>query len=245
MRNVYRSFVPHVPAIELNSNVVHIDPSTRRAITADGRAYHWRILISTMPLPVLTRVVSGTPLEIRELADQLDYLSLRVELLLASRSLETPIQRIYVADAEIPPHKVALNHNSSDHLRARPRHAIMAEVSVSRNKSVRSNEIAPRTIDLLCDVGVLGSRSDVCWTHHLDVRFGYPVYTHNRLELVGGIKEWMSKHGILTLGRFGDWEYINSDKCVMKGLRLGTKLKQQFSCLQSDTQPDLQALFAG
>jgi hypothetical protein len=30
------------------------------------------------------------------------------------------------------------------------------------------------------------------------------------------------------VGRFGDWEYINSDKCVHKGLQLGRELRTQY-----------------
>ena len=35
------------------------------------------------------------------------------------------------------------------------------------------------------------------------------------------------QYSIHTLGRFGDWEYINSDKCVMKGLDLATQMNHQ------------------
>src|SRR5690606_32080831 len=78
---IYRAFVPHVPAVELNSAIVHIDPVDRIATTHDGRRIRWQFLVSTMPLPVLTRVIEGTPPEIIALSDRLEYMSLRVELL--------------------------------------------------------------------------------------------------------------------------------------------------------------------
>jgi protoporphyrinogen oxidase len=174
------------------------------------------------------RVVQGVPDEIIALADRLEYMSLRVELLLVGHKLDTAIQRIYCADPDIPPHKIALNHNSSDTLRDRPCHAIMAEVSVSPEKSVVLEEIAPKTIDFLCSLGILESAEDVTWQGHVDVKYGYPVYTHERPQLTAGIKEWMSRHHIYTLGRFGDWEYINSDKCVHKGLNLGRELRMRY-----------------
>ena len=46
-----------------------------------------------------------------------------------------------------------------------------------------------------------------------------------RPALVRTIKDWMAQHKIYTLGRFGDWEYINSDKCVAKGLELARELR--------------------
>jgi protoporphyrinogen oxidase len=222
---IYARLATRVPAVETDAAVTRVDPVARVATTADGREYGWQFLVSTMPLPLLLRVVDGVPEELKEMADRLDYMSLRVELLLTRNPLDTPIQRIYVADPDIPPHKIAMNHNSSDSLRARPHHAIMAEVSVSPEKPVDVDGIAPATTEFLCQVGVLSSPEDIMWTGHVDVKYAYPVYTHDRPGIVGRIKEWLARSDIHTLGRFGEWEYINSDKCVAKGLALGRKLR--------------------
>jgi protoporphyrinogen oxidase len=104
----------------------------------------------------------------------------------------------------------------------------MAEVSLSPEKDVDVDEIAPKTTDLLCDLGILASPDDIIWTGHVDVKYAYPVYTHERPGLVTGIKRWLDRHDIHTLGRFGDWEYINSDKCVNKGLELGRALQERY-----------------
>ena len=225
---IFKSFLPHLPAVKVNSPVVNIHPEGRVATTDSGEEYKWEYLVSTIPLPVLVRIVEGTPAEIIAAADQLDYLSLRVELLLAGRQLDTPIQRIYVSDPELPPHKIALNHNSSPYLRAKNCHAIMAEVSISPEKPVDVDEIAPRTIALLCELDILDSPEDITWQGHVDVEYGYPVYTHQRPALVKTVKDWMAQHRIHTLGRFGDWEYINSDECVMKGLCLAEDLRARY-----------------
>ncbi len=225
---IYRSFVPHIPGIELNCEVTEIRPDERLARTADGRVFRWDFLVSTIPLPLLTDMVRGAPAELRQLSRHLDYLSLRVELLLTRHPLETPIQRIYTAEREIPPHKIALNHNSSEYLRRQPHHAIMAEVSLGPGKAVEVDKIAPKTIDFLCDLRILESRRDIIWKSHVDVHFGYPVYTHERPGIVAEIKDWMSARHIYTLGRFGEWEYVNSDRCIMKGLTLGSELRERY-----------------
>ena len=224
---LFKHFAQHIPALELNSQVAHIDPLAQVATTRDGRTYKWNCLVSTLPLPILLRMIETTPAELQALADSLDFMSLRVELILVGRRLETPIQRIYVADPEIPPHKIALNHNSSASLRQRPRHAIMAEVSVSDEKPVDVDQIAPKTIALLRELGILTTPDDVMWTDHVDVKYAYPVYTHQRPAQVQAIKEWLATYHIYTVGRFGDWEYINSDRCLMQGLRLGQQLRAQ------------------
>lgn len=104
----------------------------------------------------------------------------------------------------------------------------MAEVSLSDEKPVDVDQIAPQTTDLLCSLGILGSPQDIIWSGHVDVRYAYPVYTHQRPALVRAIKDALAKWDIYTLGRFGDWEYINSDKCVKKGLDLGRELREKY-----------------
>ena len=224
---IYESFVPLIPGLEVNSNVCYIDPKARIATTASGEKFRWRSLVSTIPLPILVRIVGGTPRVVVEAADRLVYLSLRVELLLVGRKLDTSIQRIYSADPAIPPHKIALNHNSSPYLREQPCHAIMAEVSISPDKPVDVDSIADKTIAVLCDLNILSSAEDIIWRGHQDVEYAYPVYTSERPQLVKTIKDWMRQYDIYTLGRFGDWEYINSDACVLKGLNLAAHLRDR------------------
>ena len=60
------------------------------------------------------------------------------------------------------------------------------------------------------------------------MKYAYPVYTHERPGLVAGIKAWLDDYDIHTIGRFGDWEYINSDKCVNKGLVRGRELRERY-----------------
>lgn len=227
-QEIYRSFVPHVPEVQTDAAVVHIDPDRRVARTEDGRAFEWAFLVSTMPLPELVRIVEGVPAEVVGAAARLEYMSLRVELLLAGRSLDTEIQRIYCADPDVPPHKIALNHNSSESLRRRPVHAIMAEVSVSDAKPVDVDRIAPDTVAFLSDLGILDGPGDIAWQGHVDVEYAYPVYTHDRPELLSRIQGWLGERDIYTLGRFGEWKYINSDKCVHQGLELGRRLRSRY-----------------
>jgi protoporphyrinogen oxidase len=225
---IYEAFVPHLPALQLNTSVVHIDPKAKVVTTSTGEKIRYEVLVSSMALPLLARMVEGTDADIISTADALPYMRLRVELLLVGRQLDTTIQRIYCADPAIPSHKMAFNHNSSDYLRALPVHAIMCEVSISDNKQVDVDEIAPKQIDFFTQIGVLKGPQDIVWQGHVDVNYAYPVYTHARPGMVKKIKQYYDQYDIHTIGRFGDWEYINSDKCVMKGLNLARTLSERY-----------------
>ncbi len=224
---IYKRFVPYIPALELKQEVVAIDPIRRTATTATGEVFSWDRLVSTMPLPVLLHMIEGIPDDLVAAADRLEYMSLDLLLLLVGRRLPHAPQRIYVADPDVPPHKIAFNHHSSDDLRARPVHAIMAEISYSPNKPLAEADRLERdTIAFLVSLGILDSPRDVIWTHHLDVHYAYPVYTHDRPAILRRIKDELRRLGIFTLGRFGEWEYVNSDRCIKMGMDLAAELRR-------------------
>ena len=225
---IFKSFVPHIPALELNTHVSQIDPYKKIAHTIDGRKYKWEFLASTIPLPTLVRLVQDTPPEVIDMAAQLEYMSLYLVLLLVGHSVDIDVQRFYVAEPGIPPHKIAVNHNSSDFLRRQPHHGIMAEISLSTEKPINFDKIISKTIDFLCEIDVIHNEKDIIWQGHKDVKYAYPVYTHHRPIMVQGIKDWMAQYDIYTLGRFGDWEYVNSDRCMMKGFLLANELHERY-----------------
>ena len=242
---IYKAFVPHVPGLELRTTIAEIDPVAKTATTTKGKTYAWRSLVSTIPLPALLRMVTGLPDDLIRLGDRLEFLSIHVELLMTKRPLPTPIQRIYVSDPGILPHKIALNHNSSDSLRGRARHAIMAEVSHSQHKAVDLARVAPQTISLLCELGILEGPADIIWRGEVEATYGYPVYTMDRPRVVQQLKTELARHHIHTAGRFGEWEYINSDKCVHKGLALGQALRRSQAVPRSSPRDDRMVTQAG
>jgi UDP-galactopyranose mutase len=58
----------------------------------------------------------------------------------------------------------------------------------------------------------------------VDVPYGYPIPTHARAEAVSRIKRYLEGLRIHSIGRFGSWDYANSDECIRQGLDLGGQL---------------------
>jgi hypothetical protein len=85
-------------------------------------------------------------------------------------------------------------------------------------------ELERRTIDWLADSRLIPDRRDVLRVDHLPVPLGYPVPTHARTTIVAEARAWLRERGIRTLGRFGEWEYINSDECIHKAMTLAAEL---------------------
>ena len=154
------------------------------------------------------------PPELLEAAGRLRSLPLALVLAVVGHPVDTPVQRVYTADADRPAHEIVVNHNSSDHLRSRPHHGIIAEVSLPPGRSHPGPDLEQSVVRSLADMGLVKDPGEVRRTRVIVVADGYPVPAHDRHRIVGSIRAWLADRGIFTVSRFAEWAYINADEAL-------------------------------
>jgi hypothetical protein len=175
----------------------------------------------------LLSLLDDVPPEIKQMAMELRALTLDIVLVVVGHPVDTPIQRVYCCDPKIPGHKIALNHNSSPYLRTLPHHGIAVEVSrTSTNPWKTADDLKRHVIAGLKLLGLISSPTEVVTTRVLSIPAAYPVPTLGRGAAVRRILSWLENLQIHSIGRFGEWAYINSDEALHRGLRLGESLSQ-------------------
>lgn len=222
---IFETLADHCHRIELNQDVCRIDLDKHIVQSRSEHSWSWKRIVSTMPLPHLLNVLSNCPPQLKQLASELEAVSLKILMLLIKPAIESPPQRVYISDPEIPAHKVAFNHTSSPSLRERDHHAVMCEVSYSPFKPVANDEYLLNTMGKwLLDAQYISHESDVIETRVIDVPLGYPVNTPNKTAIVSKIQRFLNELDIYSIGRFGAWDYANSDECIRQGLVLADNL---------------------
>jgi UDP-galactopyranose mutase len=210
--------------LRLGRTAVRVSCEDRTLRLHDGTTLRWDRLVSTIPLDRLLALLPDVPAEQRAAAARLQALPLALVLVIVGHPVDTPIQRVYSAEPQYPAHKTALNHNSSADLRALPQHAIVAEVSSWPEKTISGQDLEQTVVYHLVRLGLISSPAVVRATEVVPVPYGYPVPTHGRDTIVGQLKAWLAERGIHTVGRFGEWAYINADEALHRGLALGRML---------------------
>jgi protoporphyrinogen oxidase len=218
---IFRALAERVRAIKLGVEVVRIDPGQRIVYARNGDAYLYERLISTLSLPRLMAGIHGVPPEILSAVTQLESIGIDLVLIAVDEPLRTTTQRIYSAEPQIPAHKIVINHNSSDWLRTLPVHGIVAEVSCAQPNGHTGRSLERTVIDNLVQMGIVRDSSSVKEVRQLHVSHAYPVPTHQCPRIVQQAKDWLADQHIFTLGRFGEWAYINSDEALHRGLQIG------------------------
>ncbi len=221
---IFKALGRDIKAVRYQCAINRINHHEKKAFTLTGESIEYKRLVSSLPLTELVNLLVDAPDHLNRWTSELDYLSLKVALIVINHPVDTPIQRVYSAEAEIAAHKTAINHNSSDFLRSQPRHGIMAEVSYSPDKPLGRADLAAWVIENLLSMQIIKSKSEVHASRVLDLRYAYPVPSHGRESAVQALKGWLGGFDIYSVGRFGDWAYINSDEVLHRGLTLGRKI---------------------
>jgi hypothetical protein len=197
------------------------------ATSRDGRRWPYARLVSTMPLPLLLHAIESAPADLVADADRLENVSLKVLMLAIAGPVGDAPHRLYVADPAMPAHKIAFNHTSSPSLAERPVQALMCEVAYSPEKPAPPDADLQRAcIDWLAAGGFIGGPGSVIEARIVDVEYGYPVMTHERPHILARIRAWLEGQDVASIGRFGAWEYVNSDACLKAGIDLADSLAQ-------------------
>jgi protoporphyrinogen oxidase len=225
---IMRALACRLHHLQLGQHVVHVNPLRRELATASGNVFHWNQIVSTLPLPRLLKAMSDVPISIVEAANRLKAIPMAFVLVVIGHPVDTPIQRIYCAGPEVPAHKLVINHNSSPYLRSLPQHGILAEVSLTSQDPARA-DLELQVVRGLQVVGLIRSPGAVRSTRVLFVPAAYPVPTPDRKAIVRRLRTWLASRGILSIGRFGEWAYINSDEALYQGIRLGQALAEESS----------------
>jgi protoporphyrinogen oxidase len=124
---------------------------------------------------------------------------------------EAPKQHwVYVPDKKIIFHRYAWISNYGEDTPV-DRATLIAEVTIPRGEKIDLDEVRAKVISGLVELGVVREEEvEVAesWIH----RYGYPIYTHTHSQDVATITEDLKEKGIITFGRWGNWEYWNTDK---------------------------------
>ena len=221
---IVQALARQLKALNLGKTVLRLDISRRELITKDQQVIRWNRIVSTMPINKLFEILPEVPPAIAKDLSRLEFLSLALVLVVIKHPVDTSLQRVYCADPEMPFHKVVFNHNSSPYLRSLPYHGIMAELSYSPGKPLPQLDLETRVVQGLLTMGIIKSSDEVHSTKVIKVPYGYPIPTHERDRIVHRLKGWLERRRIHTVGRFGEWAYINSDEALFRGLALGRAL---------------------
>jgi protoporphyrinogen oxidase/glycosyltransferase involved in cell wall biosynthesis len=224
------AFVPHIKGtIELNADVAQLSPRQRIITLRDGRRYQYDTLISTMPLPELVKSIGDeAPEEVRQAANGLKHISVRCVNLGVAREHITDKHWIYYPEDSVIFHRIFAQGNASPDCNPPGGFGITCEISYSpawKPLPASGQALIERCIRDCIKVGILREDDRIIAANEIDMPYAYVVYDHARARNVEAIKSWLAMHGVILAGRYGEWEYYNSDHAFIAGKKAAEAVK--------------------
>jgi UDP-galactopyranose mutase len=222
-------FLPYLKGeVRLNTRVIGVAPSRHELTLGDRSRVRYERFISTMPLPVLVRLMGDeVPREVQEAAAALRYTSVRCVNLGIGRENLTEKHWIYYPEDTVF-HRIFVQGNASPHCNAPGGFGLTCEITYSPHKPLPcdGDALIRRCIEDCHKVGIFTPDDPVWVANQVDMPHAYVVYDHARPRNVALIREWMAKHDIILAGRYSEWEYYNSDHAFLAGKKAAERARE-------------------
>lgn len=210
-----------LPRVRLRTSVRELVRS-KSGWSVNGEEFD--LVVSTLALTDLPELVPGLPEAVAHALRTLEYNGM-VSILLGLERREHPdLSWIYLPHAvQGPANRVTFMSNYSPHNAPKGKCSFLAEVTVPGGGRFPGSELEEQVVDGLAAAGLL-RRDEVLLTDRSEIRHAYVVFDHAYAARREAIFAWMDSVGLVPLGRFGRFEYDNSDQCVIRARALAGKL---------------------
>jgi protoporphyrinogen oxidase len=180
-------------------------------------------VISTVPLNLVPDFLEGLETGEAEAMRTLEYNSMTCVLLALDRPEHPNLSWIYLPhEAQGPANRVTYMSNYSPGNAPEGKTSLMCEIT-SPGEQYHGADVEQRTIDGLLHAGLM-TKEELLFVDRTDTRFAYIVYDFAFAERKRTALSALERLGVVPLGRFGNYDYHNSDQCVIAARALADRL---------------------
>jgi protoporphyrinogen oxidase len=195
--------------------------------SASGEERRYETLVSTIPIHELLKVWVDAPSEVHELAAKLRYNSLINIVLGSHNDPGHNYTALYVPDPEIVFHRLSFPKAFGSECVPPGGYSVMAEITANEGDGIwetSDDALIERVTDEIVRIGFI-DRDSIVYRRAVRFRYGYPVYDLDYRRNVTAMREAVAATGLRLLGRFAQFDYINSDVCVERAIALAGELR--------------------
>jgi len=191
----------------------------------------WRVnaeefdrVVCTLPLTDLPELLRELPQDVARAMRELEYNSITCILVALEREKHPDLSWIYLPhDEQGPANRVTYMSNYAPANAPAGRSSLLCEVTHPGGAAYPGAQLEREVLAGLECAGLL-ERGEVLFTDRQSTRHAYVVFDHAYAARRALALGWMELHGLIPLGRFGRFEYDNSDQCVIKARALAERL---------------------
>ncbi len=224
IESLVRGFLKKVAHVKKNTALINVDVKKKQITFSDKKKHHFDRLISTIPLPELIMKIKNVPAAIKESAEQLRWISV-YNLNLVVKNHNHTKHWVYLPEKKFSIYRFGFSSNF--YKTGTPDKSIIyTEMSYSPNAPLPS-DIDKCIISDLIKAGVIKDKKDIFVKYALNMPYAYVLFDKNHSNCVKKIQEFLIKHDIYSIGRFGGWNYGAIEEAIIDGKKTADTIKSQ------------------
>lgn len=198
-------------------------------IVSDGHEERrYRRLVSTIPIQDLVAALEDVPATVLAAARGLRYNSL---INVAVGVADDPLPdytAVYVPDPRVRFHRISFPGVFSPRNVPAGRSMVVAEITANAGDGTWELDDAAVLADVVNDLDTLGivRKARVCYGRVARTTYGYVVQDRSYRTNVELLKRYVDGLGITLCGRLAEFEYINMDVCIERGMTVARRLDE-------------------
>lgn len=215
----YKAFIQPLideASIRLEHKAIAIDTSAKVVTFANGKKVAYQELVSTLPLPVLAKIIINTPGFILDAASKLKATSID----LVSVAFNKPIIKdlwFYIYDEDILASRAYSPSVKSPENAPIGCSSLQFEIyNRGTNSRFDSEMLKENTLYALKKMAI-ANENDIVFMDHRFLEFGNVIFDRGMEECRQTVLKWAGESGVVSCGRFGEWDYLWSNQSFLSG----------------------------
>jgi UDP-galactopyranose mutase len=203
--------------VHTNEAVQYIDPEKKYLRLASGKEERYDYLISTLPLPVLYKLLRNSADSLIAKAQRLHAISVLNINVGIDRPAITDQHWIYYPEDQFIFSRVGFPMNFSQSVAPEGTSSMYIEITHQPDEPPNIEEAFGRAMADLEKCGILRKRDRILTRHLIDIRFAYVVFDEHRQRHLQELIGYLEARDILTAGRYGRWDYYSMEDSILSG----------------------------
>jgi len=219
----YKSFLNTMAintSIKTQKEVALIDPIHKKITFADGSETNYEKLISSLPLPEIVKIIKDAPKKVVEAGEKLLATSGQLVSIGFNRPDIPKHLWFYIYDEDILPARAYSPSLKSPYNVPKGKSSLQFETYFSKKKPKQLS--GDSLVNHIIEKGIqmkLWELNDIAITDYQEEKHANVVFDFNRKSNVALIQDYLRTVGIISIGRFGEWDYFWSDQSLLSGFK--------------------------
>ena len=198
-----------------DQKIISVDKKGNKyIIKTENEIYQSEQLISTIPVDVLINLYKQSNEELKQIAGKLRYNDLSLIYLFFNKEKIIDENWIFFPELKYSFNRLSEQKTFSNSTVPEGKTVLCVEITNPKINVLQKEQIINLAINDLIYLGIIKSPNEIYDKCYFKLKNIYPIYDLSYKQNLNHLLDYLDNEGIITLGRFGLFNYNNIDHCL-------------------------------